>query len=56
MGKITTHGVGGKAYTTEGTAWRKTMGKGNMGCVWGIVYSQVDLESQWETVGNETKI
>lgn len=56
MGKVTTHRDGGKAYTTEGTAWRKTLGKENMGCVWEIVYSQVDLESQWETLGDETKI
>lgn len=55
LDKIATHGDGGKAYTTEGM-WHKTMGKENMGCIWGIVISQVDLESQWEAVRNETKI
>lgn len=31
MGRITTHGDGGKAYTAEGTACPKAMGKENMG-------------------------
>lgn len=54
MGRIITHGDGGKVYTTEGTAWSKARGKRNMGCVRGIVSSQVDLESQCE-IGNENK-
>lgn len=54
MDKIITNGDDGKAYTTEGIALSKAMGKENMGCVWKIVSIQVNLESQEEALGNET--
>ena len=56
LGRITTHGGGGKAYTAEGVAWSKAMRKENRGGVWGIVNNRVGLESQWEAVENETKM
>lgn len=55
VGRITTRGNDGKAHTREGTAWPNAEGRGDRGSVPGIFTNQVDLESQWEAVGNETE-